>query len=140
VGAWEAWMVRLNMALVQFARGNFNGAFELTESSLDFFERSGQRSWQAVAHAFMLPCVAQQRRWEQFDHHFVSAKELLNEVGFADADIARTVEKSGEIAQFAGQTKRSDRAFALAITQWRAIGREDEVKRLLRKTGPPTFH
>ena len=140
VGAWEAWMVRLNMALVQFARGNYNGAFELTQSALEFFERSGQRSWQAVAHSFMMPCIAQQRRWEQFDVHFGAAKDLLNEVGFADAEVARTVEQSAEILQSAGQVKRADRVFALAVTQWRAIGRDDEVKRLLRKTGPPTFH
>ena len=136
VGAWEAWLVRLNLALVLMDAKRFEEAHQEVAACIEFFGKTGQRTWFAVSQIFALPGLAVRRDWSLFDTHFEAGAADLRELGFADADLALVLETAGERAEADGERRRADQAFALAAEQWRALGRAEEANAASLRAGP----
>lgn len=135
VGAWQAHIVRLNLALVLMLDEQFEDAHREVMGCLQIFRDSSQPTWLAVSLVFALPGFAHRQDWSSFDEAINEASSELQAQGFADADVARVLEMAGEIARSAGEERRADRSFTLASEQWRGIGRAAEANAAALRVG-----
>ena len=121
IGAWEANIVRLNLALVMMFDDRFEDAHSEVLSCFENFRKSGQESWIAVSYVFALPGLANLGEWKQFGDYFSEAVDRLNRLQFADADLARVFEIAGELAGQSEENRRADMCFEQAAQQWRIL-------------------
>ena len=123
----------MNLGLILILRGRFDDATQVltgTEHSLD---KEGRRWFLGAVHTALLPCSAHRRDWDEWDHHYTHARDLLRETQVVDADLAWTLELGGNMAEDAGEIDRALRVLRLAIPQWRALGDEAKVDEMERR-------
>jgi tetratricopeptide (TPR) repeat protein len=127
VGAWEMWLVRLNLALVLMLEEHFDEAQKELEGCVERFRQSDQKSFLAASQVFCLPNLARNRDWRVFDAYAEEAMGILRTQKFADADLATVYEIAGSCAAAESERRRADDAYAMAAEQWRFLGRMAEA-------------
>ena len=81
----------------------------------------------------LLPCCAHQEDWHAWDLHLELAKKSLDETGYVEVDLAHHAYIGAFLAADAGETSRAIAGLRLAIRQWKALYRPDEVKAALAR-------
>ncbi|MDE0882821.1 MAG: tetratricopeptide repeat protein, partial [Myxococcota bacterium] len=135
VGAWQAHIVSLNLALVLMFDEQFEDAHREVMGCLQVFRDSAQPTWLAVSLVFALPGFAHRQDWTQFDEAIAEARNQLKAQGFAEADVARAFELAGDLAEVAGEQRRADLSFTLASEQWSGLGRAAEANAAALRVG-----
>lgn len=138
VGAASITLPQLNLGLVLLARSQYREARHLFERVLAVLEAAGRRVFLGAVHANLLPTVADARDWAAWDHHIQQAMTLLDSTNLQDPDIAWPAQLAGDIALDLGELERASQAYAMALSQWTALKREDRaetVKKILRTLG-----
>lgn len=130
LGSNLATVVQLNLALVQLQQRQFNRAQESLEPLVEVFEASGSKAWLGCVHVFLLPCMADLRDWDRWDHHLRTGKDLITGSGMADGDVAWPLEMAAEMAHAKGLENRAREAYEFALAQYEALGREEKVAEL----------
>ncbi|MCA9491153.1 MAG: tetratricopeptide repeat protein, partial [Myxococcales bacterium] len=113
LGASDALMARINLALVRMAREDFAGA--LSELSACLAGCGARLQLVAVVRVFLARCAAAAGRWPEVSEHLEIGGEALAETGFVDPDVGRCLE---ELARMPAVTEAvRARAAELARTQ-----------------------
>ncbi len=130
LGSGDAVFNEINLGLVLSLRGNTAEARAALEAGLETFDSQGRRAFVGVTHALLLPCEAADGDWRRWDYHLTNAQIILDVTGFVDMDVAAALERAGDLAAAAGETKRAVGAYDLAAGQWRGLDREDGQARV----------
>ena len=133
LGADNAHIVRVNLAIVMLEQGQGGSMRPLVERALRAFEASGQRAMIGIAHLLLMACAAVEEDMTGWDVHLQEGRQLVRDTHFVEQDIALIAETAGDLAEQAGWTDRARGAWALARTQWRALDRPDALDALQRK-------
>ncbi len=120
----------VNLGLVLLEQHRFREARPLLRSALGSFELRKILPMEATMHICLLPCAADAGDWEAWDHHAQRAGDLLERTGVVDIDNARNAQLGGEVALAKGCRDAAMVAFELALQQWRALGKAEEVAAL----------
>ncbi|MBM66697.1 MAG: hypothetical protein CMH55_10725 [Myxococcales bacterium] len=130
LGSNIASVVQLNLALVQLQQRQFHHAQASLEPLIRIFEDSGSKAWLGCVHVFLLPCFADRRDWDTWDHHFSVGFNMITASGMADGDLAWPLVMAGEILVERGMEGRARQAFEFARAQYEALGRSEQVAEL----------
>jgi len=87
----------------------------------------------ALVSVALLSCSASAGAWDSWREHHDRVVELLAATQHVDIDLARLAELAGDGAAAAGEEIHARDAYAIAFTQWRTLGRDDGVTRVLGK-------
>jgi tetratricopeptide (TPR) repeat protein len=125
------WVVpRANRAQVSIESGDYATARKLLEPAIKAAAANRRRGVEGLMAAILMPCVAadpDEGVWLETLHR---AQQCLAETHLTDADVARSLGLAAEMALAADLPHRAIAAFAMALEQWTALGRPDEVKRV----------
>ncbi|MCB9687124.1 MAG: protein kinase [Alphaproteobacteria bacterium] len=113
LGASDALMARINLALVQMARADFGGAERELRVCLEAC--GARRQLVAVVRVFLARCAADDGRWPEVTDHLEAGGAALAETGFVDPDVGRCLEELAAVPMVP-ETVRA-RAAELARTQ-----------------------
>lgn len=138
LGADDAHVLRMNVALVLIFRSRFFEAEPLLDQSLRAFQATGHKSMIGIAHAMLLCCAAARRDWEGWDAHAQAAIQQLSETGSVDHDIALAARLAGDLAAAMGEEGRARHAWEMALLQWQVLDRPDEIAGMERRLAAPS--
>ncbi len=132
-GDANAIFARLNLALVETQRADFETAEARLDAVQHTARRQGRPSLEAVTHVALAVCAAAARDWTAYDEALNCASTLLKACNFVGVDIAWCAGRAGELARAHDQPHRARTALDLSLLQWTSLGRPeaDRVRRLL---------
>jgi eukaryotic-like serine/threonine-protein kinase len=130
LGADNAHIVRVNLALVMFAQKRGDVARPLVERALRAFEATQQRQMIGITHLLLTACAAAESDWTGWDVHLNAGRDLIRSTRYVEQDIALIARMAGDLATDAGWVDRARGAWILARDQWRALDRPEEVAAL----------
>ncbi|MCK6572508.1 protein kinase [Myxococcota bacterium] len=136
LGSGMALYPELNLGVVQVEDGRYDEARPVLEGVLNVFIRQGTRGMVGAGHVCLMACCAGQNDGPGFDVHAAAAAADLEASGFVDVDNARLAERAGDRWAERGETGRAQVAWALARSQWAALGRADDAARLAAASTP----
>lgn len=127
IGAGQALVARLNLALAQLGARRFDDARTTLEELRHRAGRAGWRTLQRPVALGLVACAAAARQWPRWDRHWQAVIDAGAERGAIDTDVAWVAGLAGELAAAAGERDRARAAYELALGEWRAAGRSGEV-------------
>jgi eukaryotic-like serine/threonine-protein kinase len=133
LGADNAHIVRVNLAIVTLEQGRADSMRPLVERALRAFEATGQRAMIGIAHLLLMACSAAERDMTGWDVHLQEGRQLVRDTHFVEQDIALIAQSAGDLADQAGWADRARGAWHLARGQWRALDRPDALEAVQRK-------
>ncbi|HEY7411931.1 MAG TPA: AAA family ATPase [Vicinamibacteria bacterium] len=140
----EAVFPRLNLGLVALLQGREAEGEAMLLAVAEELQQRGWRLLLAIAQAALLPILAGQRRWDQWDACWREASAALREAGLVEPDVAWVAELAGRRAAEAAQPARARAAYDVALAALVRLGDEagaDRVHRALaRLVEPPAAH
>ncbi len=135
---WTA--ARLNRALAEMERGDFDGAERLLDPLDDALERYGETTslgpYSRLCRAILR---GRQGDWGQWFEVETTLFEVERRQ-WRERDLAWLVDKLGDIAAAAGEREKANVCWGLAEDVWSDIGRDEKARRAHRKlesTRPP---
>jgi serine/threonine protein kinase/tetratricopeptide (TPR) repeat protein len=134
IGSGDVAVPESNLGLLLLMRDEYDEARPILERALESFTKAGQRSLVAALIASLLPCVAQSGDWRAWNTHLDELTELLDQTGTVNVDIAWSAERAGDLCLAAGESEKAAAAFEIALAQWEALGRSQEVLAIEAKT------
>jgi serine/threonine protein kinase/tetratricopeptide (TPR) repeat protein len=130
IGSRDQVHCRINLGLCLLSLGRASEARDVLEHGLEECIERRLVTIQAAVHVFLLPCMAADDRWDDWDKHLRDAEELLAATSFFDVDVGLMARFAGEMALQAGLRTRAARVLDLSRRQWSTLGRVDEVARV----------
>ncbi len=127
VGAVEGLEPRVRLGLLHVSRGDPRRARPIFLAAIAEAEGRGVKPVEGLAYAALLLCDAADRDWTSWGAHLSAATRVLDQTGFVDRDLASVARQAGEEALAADEPRQARGAFLLALTQWRSLGRTDQV-------------
>ena len=124
------WVPEMNLGMVLIAQERYIEARALLEPLAQHLERKGRWGLLVPSGVGLIPALAGVQDWASFDEWMDKMDPILDRTGMVDEDLAWAAERAASLCQGAGKTKRAGRARALALRQWTALGRDQEVDRL----------
>ncbi len=128
LGADNAHIVRVNLAIVMLERGRGASMRPLVEPALRAFEATGQRAMIGIAHLLLMACSAAEKDMTGWDVHLEEGRRLVRDTRFVEQDIALIAQAAGDLADQAGWADRARGAWHLARNQWRALDRPEALQ------------
>ena len=119
----------VQLAVVLLEQWEHREARALLEGAIEALERVGGWSSLGALQILLLPAVALDGDWEEFDRLLPEADVLITSTGIVHEDIPAMARQAAEIARHGHQTGRAGRAYALALAQYHALGDLQEVAR-----------
>jgi serine/threonine protein kinase/tetratricopeptide (TPR) repeat protein len=122
----------MNLGLILLARGSYAEAESLFLGAQEALTEQGANAAVGATHALLMSCAAFRGDYEAFDAHLKEAEQRLGSM--FDADFAETMSSAAQMAEEAGEHKRSQRAYRLSLAQWIGLDRHreaDELRKLL---------
>ena len=120
-------VVQLNLAIILIEREQYARAKAAVFGVVETMRATGAHQFLGAAQLMLLACAASEQRWDEWDARFALATRLLDESGQVYADLARLTMIAGRLAKDAGETNKSQEAFALASHQWRTLGQHERA-------------
>ncbi len=130
----QAFISRLNLALVLLGQRRFGEARRALEAELPGLEREAKRAYLSFVHTVILACVTAEGDLAAFDAHMARATQLDDTRALVDEDMAACAEQAGRWLHAQGDLRRARAALSLALAQWEALGdkeRASEIRALL---------
>ena len=125
IGSPEHWIPRFNHGLLLLKQGSFAEARPQFDAVVTEMTKKGRTGLQGALHTALLPCLAHDGSWLEWDRHIEMARDLLGRSGFVDPDVAEAAEVGAMIAEDRSQQHRALQALKIADAQWRALGNND---------------
>ena len=119
----------VQLAVVLLEQWEHREARRLLEDAIEALERVGGWSSLGALQILLLPAVALDRDWDEFDRLLPEADVLITSTGIVHEDIPAMARQAAEIARHADQRERAGRAYGLALAQYHALGDLQEVAR-----------
>ena len=119
----------VQLAVVLLEQWEHREARRLLEDAIEALERVGGWSSLGALQILLLPAVALDGDWEEFDRLLPEADVLITSTGIVHDDIPSMARQAAEIARHAHEPERAGRAYALALAQYHALGDLREVAR-----------
>ncbi len=119
----------VQLAVVLLEQWEHREARALLEDAIEALERVGGWSSLGALQILLLPAVALDGDWEEFDRLLPEADVLITSTGIVHEDIPAMARQAAEIARHGRQPDRAGRAYALALAQYHALGDLQEVAR-----------
>jgi len=104
---------RLNLAIVEMDRGNWEAARRATEATLAVVEGQGHGRLTTCCYAMLTRVASAQGQWAVFDAHLDAFERIYWELNFFEADLMKELQGAAAFAEAAGETARAERATAL---------------------------
>jgi class 3 adenylate cyclase/tetratricopeptide (TPR) repeat protein len=117
----------LNLALCEILAGDAAEARRLLDGMIP--QPALRPGWLAAT----LACEAEAGALHLVDDLLVELTGTLSENPVVDLDLAWPAEHAGDRLAARGEAERSRSAYALALDQWRALGREDEAAQVAER-------
>jgi len=130
IGSPDESYPRVNLALVHLEKGRYRQARRRLEESLATLKRLDRQPMIGSVHLALLPCLGHFRDWTAWDVHFNNAKQILEETGIKDIDLARLAIKAGDVTLAAGSKARTREVWGFAVEHWEALGQVQEAAAL----------
>ena len=128
IGAGDVVYPRINLGLLLVEQERWSEALDiLLPLRLTVAQERRGTMEAAVAIALLAPLAAS-GRWGEFDILVLRAHALLLETGFVEPDLARKAGQAGRVAAAVGQPARARAAWDIALEQWRALDRPEDVE------------
>ena len=124
------WVPEINLGLVLLAQNRYRDARAVLEPLALFLSQKGRSGLELHAATGLLPALAGTEDWSAFDRWMDRVSLLVGHTGDADVDLARSAELAASLCAKAGRGIRGERARELALAQWTALGRDEDVARL----------
>jgi len=125
IGSPEHWIPTFNRGLLLLGQGRFDEARPEFEDAMAEMAKRGRMGLKGALHTALLPCLAHDGSWDDWDDHMAKATDLLGRSGFVDPDVAQAAEVGARVAEERGQSGRALDALKIADAQWRALGNND---------------
>ena len=123
-------MVQATLALSLIEQGRYGEAGELAARNLSQLLSADRLGDAVTLHALLLPCLAHEEKWREFGHHLRRVESLLRRTGRVHPDIATGLERAGLMAHTHRQPIRARACLELALGQWIALERDEEIIRV----------
>ncbi len=127
IGAPQARTTQLALAQVLVLREEFDEAEPLLEDCLSWFATRDEPGGVAVTRLTLLPLLAHQNRWEEWDTHFAMGKDQMDATGYVDEDAAACATEAGNVAAALGHPARAWAVWQLAKRLVERAGRRFEA-------------
>jgi tetratricopeptide (TPR) repeat protein len=122
---------RLNLGVALVASERFEEGRELLLGVLEA-ARARRSVVETFAMSALLVCDAAARRWSDFDATLLAVLEVVDGRGVVEMDLGRLLHQAGKLALAAGMVQRSELSLGAALRQFRALGRDDLVRKVRR--------
>ena len=123
----------LGLAITMLESGDTTAAKTALDTIARRLTELDRRHALALVSVALLSCSASAGAWDSWREHHDRGVELLAATQHVDIDLARLAELAGDGAAAAGEEIHARDAYAIAFTQWRTLGRDDGVTRVLGK-------
>jgi tetratricopeptide (TPR) repeat protein len=133
IGSPEHWIPTFNRGLLLVKQGKFEEARPQFDAAMSEMVRKGRTGLQGALHAALLPCLAAEESWGDWDSHMADAKDRLTRSGFVDPDVAEAAEVGARVAEEQGESSRALQALEIAYAQWRALGNTDRCAMIAQR-------
>jgi tetratricopeptide (TPR) repeat protein len=133
IGSPEHWIPTFNRGLLLVKQGKFDEARPQFDAAMSEMVRKGRTGLQGALHAALLPCLAAEQSWGDWDSHMSMAKDRLARSGFVDPDVAEVAEVGARVAEEEGESGRALQALEIAYAQWRALGNTDRCAMIAQR-------
>jgi tetratricopeptide (TPR) repeat protein len=125
LGSIAALEPRKNLGLVALAQGSYGEGRQTLEAVAAAYVASGQTTESQAVSALLLAPLAALALWAPWDDRLVDAAQLKTEDGSVTAEVARWCQWGGQLAAEAGQQRRAQRAYDLAVHFFETVGARD---------------
>jgi eukaryotic-like serine/threonine-protein kinase len=115
----------MNLGLVLAEMHDYAAGRVELDAVLDRATRLGMEGCRISALVSLLLCDAGEKAWHLWEDHMRLAKHLLQATGYLESDCPRSLHIAGQVAVEAGEISLAREAWELALSQWRALDRED---------------
>ena len=121
---------KCSLALVLLAAQREPEATDLLEAVERYARKESRRSLLGRAHTGLALAAAERRDWEAWDAHLPLATEHLHHTGLIDPHVAMIACRAAEIARLDNHPERALNAYAITLTQWRALKQRKKITEL----------
>ncbi|MEC7751370.1 MAG: tetratricopeptide repeat protein [Myxococcota bacterium] len=118
LGGSHSGLARINLALAYIDAANYKEARRVLEICTSFFSQNGQKQWEATSRCLILPPLAQDNLWKEFDSQLKIAERLLRETMFRQADLANALSLAGQICLDLGRRERAQNVCQLSLQMY----------------------
>ncbi len=133
IGSGAAIYPRLNLGLILTLRERYAEARLVFEACREQAAREGRTGLLVGVEANLLPCLAVEGRWAEWDAQAPGILERLEALGLVDPDLAWPIQRAAELAERAGHAARARPLYVCAAAQWRALGQQGEALEIERR-------
>jgi len=126
----EIAVLRLNLVLTLMARGDFGEPERILRGVLRQVESSHREALLVFVHAGLVACAGARADWEAWDGHYGAMLRHFAQTRPVDDDMGWFLQHAGDRAVAAGDGCRARDCYALALEQWRALGRTERARSL----------
>ena len=123
---------RLNLALCQIDRGNYQQARTALAALLAIWRKQRKRGFVALCLVAHTPVDAGLDDWIAYDRHLNDAIALIAQTGMVDIDVGQCAEIAARLAAQAHMPERAKLAYGLALRNWEHLGNLERVDAVTR--------
>ena len=123
IGSAHRLVPQVNLGFLQLECSGAQVAQETFQAVAVEAERQGWELLVLTAQSGLLACIEDPTEWDACAAQVI---ERLNQMEFADSDVARAAQRAGQRWQKIGRYDQAQVAFEIALTQWTRLGRDDK--------------
>ena len=123
----------LNRGLLQLERGQYTPAEALLEEVMSTLRGGSWLALMPFVHAGLLVINGARASWDEWDAHEDALRTSLERTPMVERDLASPLERAGDLAHLEGKVERAQRAWGIALNQWRSLGDQAAIERLSRR-------
>ena len=130
IGVGDLVLTNFNLGLTMLEQEKFSEALPYLQKALLRAGATDSVGYIGAVRAAMLPIAAFEGRWDEFERCIEEAWIHLGDKSFAHSDLARVTRWGADMALEAGRKALARRSYELAILQWRALDRPEQVSKI----------
>ena len=119
--------VQINLCILLIEAQRYKEAIAQLEGCRVELQTKKRHGLLGHVHLGLAACYAVLRRWSSFDAELENSNETITATRGVDVDMARMAQRGGDYCAEAGEIDRARKAYALAISQWEALGRNEDT-------------
>lgn len=128
IGAGDIAICKLNLSLVLLHKHEFAEARRQLNDANATFRNNGSKMLEGASNLTLLPCLAHDGDWDEWQDRIGLARFLLSASNFYDVDLAETAFLAGTMAEQARALPQAKEAYQLALEQWEVLEHPEKLK------------
>jgi tetratricopeptide (TPR) repeat protein len=130
VGATDLAVTELQLGIIRLERREYPAARVALEDLAGHFDEEGRVAWSGYTRACLLPCLAVDSDWKEWDDQLQQAHLQIRKTALVEPNVGRMAFVGGVIAQRRGQGVRALDSFRLAMEQFRAMDNKEMIEQV----------